>query len=96
MAISASQARDRATVLLLHITERPEILSAFLAASGLQPGDLRAMARDGSAQLALLDFLAEEDARLLDVAQSAGMQPRDIMEAQIFLSGPGSHAWAAD
>ncbi|MFN3524624.1 MAG: DUF3572 family protein [Paracoccus sp. (in: a-proteobacteria)] len=96
MAFHPARASELATDLMLHLAERPELMGDFLASTGLSAGDLPAMLRDGTAGGAVLDFLAEDDARLIDCAEALSMTTRDLMAARTALAGPGSFGWSVD
>lgn len=96
MAVSESAARDMAMTVFLHITEDQEILQQFLAASGLRPGDLRAAAVRPDFAAAVLDFLLEDDSRVLRAAAAMGLPPQTLMGARTALAGPGAHGWEPD
>ncbi|MFN3276220.1 MAG: DUF3572 domain-containing protein [Paracoccus sp. (in: a-proteobacteria)] len=96
MTLHPDRARDLATDLLLHLTGHPDLMQDFLTTTGLSAGDLRMMAQDGSAGAALLDFLAEDDARLIACAQALSVTPQDLMAARTVLAGPGSYGWSVD
>lgn len=96
MAVSAQQAHDIATQILITMAERPDDLVSFMDGAGLQPSDLRTFADRPDIALFLLDFLVEDDDRLCRFADGLGMRPQDIMAARTALSGPGSFGWAAD
>lgn len=96
MAISQQGAQELATDILLALAERPEQLAGFLGTSGLEPSALRQVASRPEIAVFLLDYIVEQDDRLLEVAQGIGRDPRDIMAARTVLSGPGSYGWEAD
>jgi hypothetical protein len=96
MAISSERAHELATEILLALAERPEELSHFLDASGLQPNDLRQIAARPDIAVFLLDFVVESDERVYDFAQNLKLRPQDIMAARTALGGPGSYGWEAD
>lgn len=90
------QIRELATDILLHIAGDDELMGQFLSTSGLDPADLGQMARDGSAGVAMLEFLAEDDQRLLAFAAAMGRKPQELMRLRTLLAGPGAHGWSAD
>lgn len=96
MSFDQNAARDLAGSALLHIAGDPGLVSAFLGATGLQPGDLRAMAGGPDLPLHVLDFLLEDDSRVLEAASALAVRPQDLMAARTALSGPGSFGWDPD
>ncbi|MBU2956763.1 DUF3572 family protein [Paracoccus sp. 1_MG-2023] len=96
MAVSRNSAQDLATDLLLALAERPEQLAGFLGTSGLEPAALRQIASRPEIAVFLLDYIVEQDDRLLEFASAIDRDPRDVMTARTLLSGPGSYGWEAD
>ncbi|MDM7457804.1 MAG: DUF3572 family protein [Paracoccus sp. (in: a-proteobacteria)] len=90
------QRQDLAADILLHMASDDELMGQFLSATGLDPADLRQMARDGSAGIAMLDFLAEDDLRLQTFAAATGHRVQDLMRLRTLLDGPGAHGWSID
>lgn len=81
-------ARNLSDNALHFIASDPELTAAMLAASGSDAGCLRQMAARPEFATFLLDFLLEEDARVLAFASAAGVRPEDVMAARHALSGP--------
>ena len=96
MAYSVTQAADLAQQVLIALVDRPEDLGAFMEGAGLQPSDLRDFADRPDIALYLLDFVTEDDDRVVVFAQALGLRPQDVMAARTALSGPGSYGWSAD
>lgn len=82
--------------LLTYLLENPEIASEFFLGSGFPPAALREAVGDSDFQICLVDFLLQDDRRVLAFAERFGRKPDDLMAAQTLLSGPGSHGWVAD
>ena len=81
---------------LQFIAADQELTDAFLAMSGLRAQDLRQAAADPGFGVSLLDFLLEDDERVLRFARLAGIAPQEVMSARTVLAGPGSFGWAVD
>ncbi len=96
MAQSADSAHDLAMAGLIYIVERPELAATFLGATGLQVQDLREMAGQPEMSLHVLDFLLEDDSRVLDAANELDVRPQDFLSARVVMAGPGSYGWEAD
>lgn len=96
MVFSQSQAQEIALSALLHVVAEPELVSAFLASSGLQPADLRGMAHTPELGLHVLDFLLEHDSRVIAAAAALEIAPQQLMAARVALAGPGSFGWEVD
>ncbi|RMC37867.1 DUF3572 domain-containing protein [Paracoccus alkanivorans] len=96
MSYSVAGARELAVRALVHIADRPELASALLAGSGLKPEALRQAAESPDFCLHILDFLLEDDSRVLDFAQALAIRPEEVMAARTALGGPGSYGWEPD
>lgn len=86
--MTPNAARDLSDNALHFVASDPELTAAMLAASGADAGGLRQMAARPEFATFLLDFLLEEDARVLAFARAAGIRPEDVMAARYALSGP--------
>lgn len=93
MTYTRESAQELATVVLLHMTERPDLIGGFMEASGLRPQDLRQVAGNPDIALHVLDYLLEDDRRVLDAAADLQIAPGDLMQARTALAGPGSYGW---
>lgn len=96
MGFSKQAAQELAVEALLYLVERPELTQAFLANTGFQADDLRKVASDPEFGLHILDFLVEDDARVLEFAEIANIRPEQVMTARTALAGPGSFGWEAE
>jgi hypothetical protein len=63
-----------------------ERLARFLDATGLKPDRIREAAASPDFLLAVLDYVAADEALLLDFARSLPTEPERIMEAHYTLS----------
>lgn len=86
-------AQDLAGSVLLYMAERPDLIGGFLGATGLRPEDLRTVSTSPETALHVLDYLLEDDRRVLDAAADLGIPPQDMMRARTALAGPGSFGW---
>lgn len=93
MTFSKAAAQDLAVEALLYLVERPEMTQALLASTGLQADDLRKVAENPEFGLYILDFMVEDDARVLEFAEIAKIRPEQVMTARTALAGPGSFGW---
>lgn len=96
MEFSKQAAQELAFEALLYLAERPELMRAFLANTGFQAEDMRKLAQDPEFGLHVLDFLVEDDARILDFAETANIRPEQVMTARTALAGPGSFGWETE
>lgn len=78
---------------LIWLTGRPEDFSAFLTATGVEPGDISQLAGEAGFHLALLDFLLAEDQRVLAFAADHGIQPELLLQARASLPGGQDPHW---
>ena len=86
----SANAETIALKALTFIAGDEELLGPFLGASGCSLADLRASAQDPAFLGGVLDFLLQEDKRILDFCQSEGLNPADLIRARHALPGsPG-------
>ncbi|MNP81170.1 hypothetical protein D3C76_1794590 [compost metagenome] len=62
-------------------------MAAFLGQSGTDATGLRAMASRPEFAQFVLDFLLEQDQRVLDFAAASGLQPQRVVMARAVLGG---------
>lgn len=93
MTYTRESAQEVATSALLYMAERPELMEGFLGVTGLQPQDLSQVATNPEMALHVLDYLLEDDRRVLDAAAELQVAPGDLMQARTALAGPGSYGW---
>lgn len=94
--MNEAQSRELAMSAMIYVIERPQLAGAFLAGSGMQPEDLRQALQTPELAFHALDFLLEEDSRVLDAAEALAVRPRDLLAARTAVAGPGNHGWEAD
>ncbi|MDP1667430.1 DUF3572 domain-containing protein [Phaeovulum sp.] len=75
------------------IAARDDLFEAFLAASGAAVADLRSRAADPAFLAAVLDFLLQSDATVLEFADEAGLAPEAAMQAADVLAGGAAAHW---
>lgn len=93
MTYTRESAQELATAALLHMVQRPDLVEGFLAATGLEAGDLRQVTTHPDMALHVLDYLLEDDRRVMDAAAELQIKPGDLMHARTALAGPGSYGW---
>lgn len=96
MSYSIQAAEQLALQALSHIAARPELVSALFTSSGLDPETLRKAAESPDFHAHLLDFLLEDDRRVLDFSQAIGIRPEEVLAARTVIGGPGSFGWEPD
>ncbi|RCW80280.1 DUF3572 domain-containing protein [Paracoccus lutimaris] len=85
--MTPGEARDIADTGFAHIAADTDLVSALLAQSGSDVAGLRAMAARPEFAVFVLDFLLEQDQRVLDFAASAGVRPERVQMARAVLGG---------
>ena len=85
--MNISEARDIADAGFGHIAANAELVSALLAQSGTDVAGLRQMAARPEFAQFVLDFLLEQDERVLDFAAHAGIAPQRVVMARAVLGG---------
>lgn len=91
--MTQDEARAIAQTALVWLSEDPERLAGFLAASGAGPGDVRAGAGDPAFLGGLLDHLLGSDATVLAFARDAGLSPEVPARARAALPGGDQPDW---
>ena len=85
--MTRDEARDIADAGFVHIAGDAELVGTLLAQSGSDAAGLRAMAARPEFAVFVLDFLLEQDQRVLDFAAGAGMRPERVQMARAVLGG---------
>ena len=65
-----------------------QLMSRFLALTGLEVADLRAAAAEPGFLVAVLDFLGGHEPDLVAFAEAAGVSPEEVVRARHALAGP--------
>lgn len=78
---------------LIWLAGREDDLARFLAASGLDPRELRRRAADPELLGAVLDFVLSDEAATLAFAAEAGVSPEVPMRARAALPGGDLPHW---
>ena len=79
-------AEDVALRTLNCLVSDPERLGGFLAATGLEPGTIRAASRSPGFLTGVLDHVLGDEELLLHLARAAGLDPADFRIARERLS----------
>lgn len=87
MFTSRASAQDLALGALAFLAQETDRIEGFFRMTGLDPGDVRALAGDSGFQLAVLDHLAGDEALLIDFAKWQGVPPETIGIARRLLGG---------
>jgi hypothetical protein len=81
-------ARDLAVVALGYIASDPGELSRFLALTGIDPGAIRAAAREPGFLTGVLAYISGNERTLEAFAAHAGVAPEEVEQARRLLAGP--------
>lgn len=88
-----NRAEQLALAALQHLAGDHDLLGVFLAETGLAPGDLRAIASQPTFHGAVLDFLLQDDRRVLDFAAGHNLPPEAVAAARHALPGGAPIHW---
>jgi hypothetical protein len=81
-------AGELSAAILGWMANEPEMLSRFLALTGITAGDLRGMAASSALATALAEFLLAHEPSLMAFSQASGLPPEAVESAWQKLSGP--------
>lgn len=84
---SKSQARSIALRSLVFLAEDDERMGRFLALTGADPGDIRALAGEEGFQRALLEHICADEPLLIDFAAAEELAPQSVVAALAALGG---------
>lgn len=86
-------AESLALQVLTWLLGQPDVIGAFLNASGAAQGDLAVLACEPVFLGAVLDFLTEDDARVMAFCDQAGLPYTAPMQARLALPGAQHTHW---
>jgi len=78
---------------LSYIAEDSDLFGMFLDQAGTNAADIKAQASDPGFLGFVLDFLMQDDARVVGFASSAGMAPEAVAFARRALPGGDTPEW---
>ncbi|MDX3929047.1 MAG: DUF3572 domain-containing protein [Shinella sp.] len=87
----SSDAESTAIAVLGWLANEPELLSRFLALTGVEPGAVRHAAGDPAFLAGLLDFLMSHEPTLVAFCDATGTKPEAVVRAHMVLNGPVDH-----
>ena len=79
---------ELSATILSWLANEPDMLSRFLALTGMTAGDLRGMADTPALATALAEFLLAHEPTLLAFCNATGLSPQTIEATWQKLSGP--------
>ena len=85
--MTPKEARDIADAGFAYIARDAELVRVLLMQSGSDAAGLRAMAARPEFAVFVLDFLLENDQRVLDFAESEHIAPQRVQMARVVLGG---------
>ncbi|MGB3814770.1 MAG: DUF3572 domain-containing protein [Shinella sp.] len=85
---AAQDAEATAIAILGWLAGEPELLSRFLALTGVAPSEVRNAVGDPGFLAGLVDFLMSHEPTLLAFSAATGIQPEAVVHAHAILSGP--------
>lgn len=85
---AAQDAEATAIAILGWLAGEPELLSRFLALTGVAPSEVRNAVGDPGFLAGLVDFLMSHEPTLLAFSAATGIQPEAVVHAHAVLSGP--------
>lgn len=85
---AAQDAEATAVAILGWLAGEPDLLSRFLALTGVAPSDVRDAANDPGFLAGLVDFLMGHEPTLLAFCEASGVQPEAVIRAHAVFSGP--------
>jgi hypothetical protein len=97
MGITLQNRQETAEILALQALEwvvgHEDLVNTFLGQSGFSPLDLARIGADPVLMAAVLDFILEDEARLLDFCSDKGLAPTAPMAARAHLPGGDVPHW---
>ena len=85
---AAEDAEATAVAILGWLAGEPELLSRFLALTGVAPADVRGAMNDPVFLAGLVDFLMSHEPTLMAFSAATGIAPEAVVRAHATFSGP--------
>jgi len=83
-----ADAEATAVAVLGWLANEPDMLSRFLALSGVQPGQLRQAVNDPAFLAGMLEFLMQHEPTLMAFCAATESKPESVVEAYHRYAGP--------
>jgi hypothetical protein len=87
------QAEELAVTILTWLTAQPQLLSRFLAISGIDAGSIRAAVAEPGFYGGLTGFLMNHEPTLLQFCQDNALQVEWVQACHQLLTGPDEGVW---
>ena len=81
-------AEATAVAILGWLAGEPELLTRFLALTGVMPAEVRNAVNDPGFLAGLIDFLMSHEPTLLAFSEATGIRPEAVVHAHAVFSGP--------
>lgn len=91
--MTPAAAETLAAQALAWLAGDPDLIGALMASAGLSPADVRARMAEPEFLGFVLDFLLEDEARVLAFAAAAGVPPDRALRARASLPGGAAPWW---
>lgn len=91
--MNAEAAERLGALALAWLAQDDELLGPFMAASGADPAQLRAMAADPGFLGFVLDFVLQDDATVIGLAAFAAVPPDHVARARALMPGGEQTHW---
>jgi hypothetical protein len=89
MRPTIAEARSMALQTLIFLSDDDQRMERFLALTGTNPGEIRALAGDDGFLRALLEHVCADEPLLVAFAAAEGADPQSVVAACIALGGTG-------
>ena len=86
-SLDRNNAEEVAISALVFLSNQPEQMQRFMDLTGLDPASIRSAASDRNFLVSVLEHIMQDEAVLLSLAESASLNPADIVAACQILSG---------
>lgn len=90
---SPQDAEATAITVLAWLAGEPELLSRFLALTGVEPSAVRAAAANRGFLAGLVDFLMGHEPTLMAFCEATSTKPEQVVRAHASLSGAHGGGW---
>lgn len=81
--------QETAIAVIGWLAGEPEMLSRFLALTGIEPGQMRSAINDPSFLAGMLDFLMAHEPTLMAFCEATKTAPETVVSSWQHFSGPG-------